>query len=91
VVTGAQTEADLLQTAVSLFPDPLQTAQSEMLFNTVDPLSSINSTINIHDTYEEGQVSHSLLHLLCLQALALQVRCPHAPSRLPISRALHAG
>ena len=74
--TGVQTGADLLQTAVSLFPDPLQTANSEMLFNTVDPLSSINSTMNIHDTFEEGQVSHSLLHLLCLQALAIQVRCP---------------
>lgn len=74
--TGVQTEAGLLQTAVSLFPDPLQTANSEMLFNMVDPLSSINSIMNIHDTFEEGQVNHSLLHLLCLQPLAIQVRCP---------------
>ena len=45
----------LLATAASLFPDPLQTANSEMLLNTADPLSSINSTINILDTFEERE------------------------------------
>ena len=57
--TNATADGDLMATAVSLFPDPLQTANSEMLFNTVDPLSSINSTMNIHDTFEEGQVRSS--------------------------------
>ena len=74
--TGVQTEAGLLQTAVSLFPDPLQTANSEMLFNMVDPLSSINSTMNIHDTFEEGQVNHSLLHLFACNHLQFRSGVP---------------
>ena len=57
--TNATADGDLMATPVSLFPDPLQTANSEMLLNTVDPLSSINSTMNIHDTFEGGQVRSS--------------------------------
>lgn len=63
--TGATTDRVLLATAVSLFPDPLQTANSEMLFNTMDPLSSINSTMNIHDTFEEGQVHFPCTSMWC--------------------------
>jgi len=63
--TGAKTDRVLLATAVSLFPDPLQTANSEMLFNTMDPLSSINSTMNIHDTFEEGQVHFPCTSIWC--------------------------
>lgn len=59
--THATADGALLATAASLFPDPLQTANSEMLFNTVDPLSSINSTMNIHDTFEDGRVWSSSL------------------------------
>ena len=55
VGTGAHAPGALLATAASLFPDPLQTANSEMLLNTADPLSSINSTINILDTFEERE------------------------------------
>lgn len=55
VGTEAHAPGALLATAASLFPDPLQTANSEMLLNTVDPLSSINSTINILDTFEERE------------------------------------
>ena len=56
--TDAAAGDALLATAASLFPDPLQTANSEALFNTMDPLSSINSTMNIHDTLEAGRVGH---------------------------------
>ena len=59
--TNTNMDAAVMATAASLFPDPLQTANSEMLFNTMDPLSSINSTMNIHDTFEEGQVGSSTL------------------------------
>ena len=55
VGTGAHAPGALLATAASLFPDPLQTANSEMLLNTADPLSSINSTTNILDTFEERE------------------------------------
>ena len=53
--TGVHAPGALLATAASLFPDPLQTANSEMLLNTADPLSSINSTMNILDTFEERE------------------------------------
>ncbi len=87
--TQAHTEAGLLQSVASLFPDPLQTANSEMLISMTDPLSSINSTMNVHDTFEEGQVNRCLLHLFC---------CNHAQfgsgfraaNRLPIQRTLHS-
>ena len=71
--TSTTMDAAAMATAVSLFPDPLQTANSEMLFNTMDPLSSINSTMNIHDTFEEGQVGS--LPLMSLNIFQTS-RCP---------------
>ena len=91
--TNANMDAAVMATAVSLFPDPLQTANSEMLFNTMDPLSSINSTMNIHDTFEEGQVeSPALISSLMrfsqtIYASTALSNCPYAlsiPHNLPI-------
>ena len=76
--TGAHAPGALLATAASLFPDPLQTANSEMLLNTADPLSSINSTITILDTFEERE----------RQASSFDCKPSHGPLNLTQSRCL---
>ncbi len=81
--TNANMDAAVMATAVSLFPDPLQTANSEMLFNTMDPLSSINSTMNIHDTFEEGQVESPAL-ISSLMRFSQTIICLHCAEQLPL-------
>ena len=95
VGAGAHAPSVLLATAASLFPDPLQTANSEMLLNTADPLSSINSTITILDTFEERErqarqvgcnPSHDSMYVTLCKCLGIDYApCVHAEVMIPVN------